>query len=170
MLKDFIEVGKIVGTHGVRGALRVQPWCDSADFFVGFNYLYLSSDGKQAYKCTRSAAQKNVMLVWLEGIDSVEKASDLRGKVLYVSRKDIKLEDGKYLVQDILGCKVLDAESGQEYGLVSDVFNTGANDIWEIKSGEKEYLIPVIDGVLKSVDVNERIVNITPMKGIFDED
>ncbi len=170
MLKKFIEVGKIVGTHGVRGALRVQPWCDSADFFVGFNYLYLSADGKVSYKCIRCAAQKNVMLVWLDGVDTIEKANELRGKVLYVSRDDIKLDEGKYLVQDILGCKAIDANSQCEYGIVSDVFNTGANDIWEIKCKDKEYLIPVIDGVLQSVDVENRIVTITPMKGIFDED
>lgn len=170
MLKRFIEIGKVVGTHGVRGALRVQPWCDSADFFVGFNYLYLSKDGEAAYKCVRCAAQKNIMIVWLDGIDTIEKAGKLRGKILYVNREDIKLEDGKYLVQDILGCKVFDTASGREYGEVSDVFNTGANDIWEIKSGEREYLIPVIDGVLDGVDIDAKVVNITPMKGIFDED
>lgn len=170
MLKEFIEVGKIVGTHGVRGALRVQPWCDSADFLVGFNYLYLTPNGDVSFKCTRCAAQKNIILLWLDGIDTVEKASELRGKVVYVSRKDIKLDKGKYLVQDIIGCKAIDTTSGCEYGVVSDVFNTGANDIWEIKCGEKEYLIPVIDGVLDSVDIDGKTVYITPMKGIFDED
>ena len=170
MLKDFIEIGKVVGTHGVRGALRVQPWCDSADFFVGFNYLYLSQNGDTAYKCTRCAVQKNIMLVWLEGVDTIEKASELRGKILYVNREDIKLDEGKYLVQDILGCKAVDSVSGREYGVVSDVFNTGANDIWEIKCGDKEYLIPVIDSVLDSADIDARSVNITPMNGIFDED
>ncbi|MBP3692427.1 MAG: 16S rRNA processing protein RimM, partial [Clostridia bacterium] len=88
MLKEFIEVGKIVGTHGVRGALRVQPWCDSADFLVGFNYLYLTPNGDVSFKCTRCAAQKNIILLWLDGIDTVEKASELRGKVVYVNRKD----------------------------------------------------------------------------------
>ena len=69
-----------------------------------------------------------------------------------------------------MGCKAVDSVSGREYGVVSDVFNTGANDIWEIKCGDKEYLIPVIDSVLDSGDIDARSVNITPMKGIFDED
>lgn len=170
MLKKYIETGRIVGTHGVRGAVRVQPWCDSADFIAGFNSFYTSPDGGEALKCVRIAIQGKMALMWFDGLDSIESAAKLKGKILYLKREDVVLEDGKYLIQDIIGCKAFDAETQKEYGVISDVFETGANDVWEIKKDGREYLIPVIESIVKAVDVNNRRVLIAPIKGIFDED
>lgn len=170
MQKEFIEIGKIVGIHGVHGTVKLEPWCDSAKEAAAFDNYYLGESRDKVLKKTRSAVQKNMVRLWLEGIDTVEKANALRGKVLFVLREDLQLEDGKYLICDIIGCKAVDNESNMEYGIVSDVFNTGANDIWEITNNGKSYLVPVIESVLKKVDIENKTVYITPMKGIFDED
>ena len=100
----------------------------------------------------------------------MEQAESLRGKILYISRDDITLPDGRYFIDDLIGCGVFDADSGENYGEISDVSQTGANDVWHIKSGEKEYLLPAIDEVIVSVDPENERLEIRPMKGIFDDE
>lgn len=169
MKKEYIESGKFVGTHGVRGTLRVQPWCDSPDFLLAFKKVFLKEkEGFSPIKVKSSKVHGNVVLMDIENVTSIEDAEKLRNKVLYVSRKEIKLEEGQYLICDLLGCKVYDSKTNALLGEISDVSKTGANDVWHIKSGEKEYLIPVIPSVVEKVDTeNEKIV-ITPLDGIFD--
>ena len=91
--------------------------------------------------------------------------------MLYIDRNDIELDEDVFFVQDILGCKVIDSDTKQEYGTVTDVLKTGANDVYQITdSSEKNYLIPVIDDVVISTDTDEGIIEIRPLKGIFDDE
>ena len=100
-----------------------------------------------------------------------EQAEMLRGQVLYIDRKDVKLPEGQNFIQDLIGCKVIDADNGIEYGQLADVFKTGANDVYTVKSAEgKEYLVPVIDEVVIKKDVEKGIILIRPMKGLFDNE
>ena len=107
----------------------------------------------------------------LEGIDTVEAAAAMRGKVLYMCRKDAKLPKGRYFVSELIGCEVFDADDeSKHYGVLSDVSYTGANDVWHIKSSDgKEYLIPAIPIVVIETDVENNRILIRPMKGIFDD-
>lgn len=85
-----------------------------------------------------------------EGIDTVEQADLMRGKVLYMDRNDVALEEDVYFIQDIIGLRVLDVDSGKEYGVITDVFKTGANDVYQVTDNEKkEFLLPVIDQIIK---------------------
>ncbi|MBQ4154259.1 MAG: 16S rRNA processing protein RimM [Clostridia bacterium] len=170
MKQKYIESGKFVGTHGVRGTLRVQPWCDTPDFLCQFKRLYLKSgENFDQIKIKSSKVHGNVVLMDVEGITTIELAETLRGRVLFVSREDFKLEEGAYLICDLLGCKVFDFDSEKFLGEICDVSKTGANDVWHIKNNGKEYLIPVIPDVVKEVDVMSEKVLITPLPGIFDE-
>ncbi len=171
MKKRFLEVGKIVGTHGVRGMVRIQPWCDSAEFFCSLKKVYLDVEGLNCLSVTKSAPHGNVVIAAIKGIDSIEEAEKYRNKVIYMNRKDAKLEEGQYFITDLIGCTVFDADNEKNLGIISDVSQTGANDVWHIKKGDTEYLIPAIDEVVVSVDVEEERVVIRPLKGIFpDED
>ena len=171
MKKDFLEIGKIVGTHGVRGMVRIQPWCDDIGFLKGVKNYFTDGNGKNALQCEKIAENGNVFIAKFTGVESIEQAENYRGKVLYINRNDIKLEKGRYFIQDIIDCTVFDAETGEEYGTVCDVSATGANDVWHIKRNGKEYLVPVIPPVVKEVDVDSGVIKITPLKGIFyDED
>lgn len=169
MKKQFLEVGKIVGTHGVRGELRVNPWSDTPDFLTAFKTLYFSEgDEKIKVKCR---PHKNIVLMTVEGVTTVEDAEKLRGKVLYINRNDVKLPEGRNFVQDLIGCKALDADDKNvEYGEIKDVFKTGANDVYTVKKDGKEYLVPVIDSVVIEKNVDEGYVLIRPMKGLFDDE
>ena len=171
MIKEFLEIGQINGTHGVRGEFRLTPWCDSPEFLKGFKYLYFDKNGGGKTKVVSCRPHGNVVLLCLEGVSSVEAASALRGKVLFIRRSDAKLKKGSYFIAELIGCEVLDAEDESIcYGTLTDVSQTGANDVWHVtdKNG-KEYLLPAIPDVVVETRVEDNIVRISPLKGIFDD-
>lgn len=170
MIKKYLETGKIVGTHGIRGMVRVQPWSDSGEFLTEFKRFFLSPDGDNELNAQKIQPHGGVVLVAFKGVETVEQAESLRGKLLYISRDDITLPEGRYFIEELIGCGVFDADSGENYGEISEVSQTGANDVWHIKSGEKEYLLPAIDEVIVSVDPENERLEIRPMKGIFDDE
>lgn len=171
MIKNFLEAGQIVGTHGVRGELRVNPWCDSPEFLKDFKTLYFDADGKNEVKVRSCRPHGNVALLSLDGVDNVESAAALRGKMLYMRRSDAKLSEGSYFIAELIGCNVIDADDiNIIYGTLADVSRTGANDVWHIMSPDgKEYLIPSIPSVVIETDVRDGIIRIRPIKGIFDD-
>lgn len=170
MKKDYIESGKIVGTHGVRGGLRVQPWCDSPEFLCQFKKLFFKEkSGYNAVKVKSAKPHGNVVIMELDGVNSMDDAENIRGKILYIERKSLNLEEGRYLISDLLGCEVFDEDSNTLLGEISDVSKTGANDVWHISKDGKEYLIPVIDDVVISVNIDENKIVIRPLAGIFED-
>lgn len=169
-MKKFLETGKIVGTHGVKGMLRVQPWCDSADFLKQFKYIYTDNNGENKLTVASANAHGNIVLMAVKGIDSIEKAETLRNKIIYIDRKDAKLPEGRYFIDDLIGCTVYDADTDSVLGTLTDVSATGANDVWHISRDGKEYLVPAIAEVIVSVDIERGSLKIRALKGIFDDE
>ena len=170
MIKPFLEAGEIVSVHGLKGEVRVQPWSDSGEFLKSFKTFYFDKKGEKSVKVISLRPHGNVVIVKLEGTDTVEEANALRGKMLYLKREDAKLKEGQYFISELIGCSVFDADDESVfYGRISDVSFTGANDVWHIKSESgKEYLIPAIPPVVIETDVFAEKVRIRPLKGIFD--
>ena len=169
MLKQFLEAGKIVGTHGIQGEMRVECWCNSPDFLRQFRTLYLD-EGRTPLSVS-CRPHKNIALMRVKGVTSIEQADELRGKVLYISRADVKLDEGEHFVQDIIGLKVTDADTGAVYGTVTDVLRTGSNDVYEMcGEDKKQYYIPAIPDVIDRLDLDAGAVYIHPMKGLFDDE
>lgn len=166
----YIEAGKIVGTHGIRGEMRVDPWCDTQDFFCKFKILYLDRDGNRSLDVVSSRPHGNICLVKIKGFDTIEQAETLRGKTVYVDRADIKLEDGRYFISDIIGCDVYSAFTGEKLGKVTDVSSTGANDVWHIEHDGKTALVPNNPEFVKSVDIEAERIVLAPIKGMFDDE
>jgi len=172
MLKPYLELGQIVSTHGIKGEMRVNPWCDSPEFACVFKTVYLDDKGEKPVKVIASRPHGNIALMKLEGIDTVEQAAAMRNKIIYMARKDAKLPEGSWFIADLIGCKAVDADDENKiWGILTDVSQTGANDVWHItdESG-KEYLLPVIPPVVISTDVENEKVYIRPLKGIFDDE
>ena len=169
MKKQFLEIGKFVGTHGVRGMVRIQPWSDNGEFLTQFKKFYLNN-GETKIEMNKIAPHGNVVIAAIKGVDSIEEAEKLRGQVLYIKRDDAKLPEGRYFVSEIIGAQVFDADSEKLLGILTDVSPTGANDVWHIKSGDKEYLVPAIPDVIVNVDIVNDKVEIRPLKGIFDDE
>lgn len=170
MKKEFLEVGKISGTHGIRGMLRFQGWCDDIDFLKKVKKVYFDEKGNTSANLEKVAQSGNVFVFKLSGVDSIKSAENLRNRILYINRKDILLENGRYFIEDLIDCVVLDFDSGEKLGVITDVSKTGANDVWHITEGDKEYLVPKIPDVVKEVDIENDIVKIVPLKGIFDDE
>lgn len=171
MKKKYLEVGKIVSTHGLKGEIRVEPWCDSPEFLCQFKSLYLNEQGDKI-KVVSSRRQKNIVIMNLFGINTIEQADVMRGKVLYIDRDDVKMSEGVYFVQDIIDIEVYDIDTDVYYGNVTEVFKTGANDVYQITDKQgKNYLMPVIPDVVINTDIDDNKMYIRPIKGIFsDED
>lgn len=168
-LKQYLEIGKITSVHGLRGEVKVQPWCDDPEFLASFESLYYKSGTEVVIEYAR--VQKNMVVMKIEDCDTVEEAQKLRNRILFMDRDDVELDAGCYFVQDLIGMEVRHAETGKVYGLITDVSETGANDVYTIKSEDgKEYLIPAIPDVIVKNDIENRIMTIIPLEGLFDEE
>ncbi len=170
MKKDYLELGQIVGTHGIKGEMRINPWCDSPDFAKKFKTVYFDKFGYNPVNVTASRPHGNIILMKLQDINTVEQAQKLRNQVLYIKRDDANLPKGTWFIEELIGCEVFDADNSVLYGKITDVSPTGANDVWHITDSEsKEFLIPAIKDVIVDVNVEENVIKIRPMKGIFDD-
>ncbi|MBQ7726883.1 MAG: 16S rRNA processing protein RimM [Clostridia bacterium] len=170
VIRQYLETGKIVGTHGIKGMVRVQPWSDSGEFLTGFSRFYLDAAGQTVLKALQIRPHGNVVLMAFDGVQTLENAEALRGKILYICREDADLPAGRYFVTDLIGCAVFHADSGEKLGVLSEVSQTGANDVWHVKNDGREYLLPAIDEVIISVKPEKEQIVIRPMKGIFDDE
>lgn len=170
MIKSYLELGQIVSTHGVKGELRFNPWCDTPDFVKKFKTLYFDNKGEKSIKVISARPHGNVAILMLDGVDDMDKARALKNKVLYMKREDAKLPKDVWFRQELFDCKVLDNETGAELGIISDVSETGANDVWHIKTSKGEVLIPAIKDVIVSVNVADGIIKINVLKGLFEDE
>lgn len=169
-MKQYLEIGKIVNVHGLRGDVKAVPWCDAPEFLCEFDTLYLGKEHKPV-KITAARLQKNNVLLHLDGVETVEEAEKLRNQVLYMDRDEVELEEGVYFIQDLIGLDVRDADTGESYGQLSDVLQTGANDVYEVKDeAGKTVLIPAIPDVVLETDLESGIMRIRPLEGLFDAD
>lgn len=170
MKKQFLEAGKIVRTHGIRGELVLEPWADSPEFLAEIKRLYFDG-GKTDAGLLASRVHKGRLLITLRGVTTVEQGDALRGKVLYLDRADVQLEEGQVFLQDMIGLKAVDGTTGREYGELKEVLPTGANDVYRIVDRDgKEYLFPAVKHMVKRISVEDGIIELLPIPGIFDEE
>ena len=166
MKKQFLEVGQIVSTHGIRGEMRLNPWCDSPAFLKQFKTLYLDAKGEKSVGVVSARPHGNVVILKLDGIDTIEQAQTMRNTVLFINRDDVKKDT--VFIQDLLECRVVDAKTGVEYGKITRVSENPANNIWHIVNENGEgYLFPAVRAFIEKTDTDNGIVTVNPIKGIF---
>lgn len=164
----MLEAGKIVNTHGLRGEVKVVSWTDYPEDFEDIEYVYVKrKTGDEKLTISSIKYQKNNLIVKFAEIKDINEAEKYKNQVLYVEREMLgELPEGVYYIADLIGLKVVD-ENGDEIGKIADVFNTGANDIYDVKrEGKKNLLIPVIDEVVKEIDLEKKTVRIEMMEGL----
>lgn len=167
MKKEFLEAGKIVTTHGIRGEVKIMPYTDTPELLAEFDRLFMGRN-KDEVTIVRSRVFKNMVIAKIEGVDTPEDAEKLRNKLLYMHRDDIELGEDTYFIQDLIGMEVRDADSDELYGVIDDVMQTGANDVYVVKSADKELLVPAIADVVISTDIDGNVMTIRPLDGLFD--
>ncbi len=162
MQKKYLEAGKIVNTHGIRGEVKIQPWADGPEFFRGLSRLFI--DGK-AVKIISCRTHKGCLIISLDGIFSIDDAIKLKNKVVFIDRDDVSLPDGSYFLQDVIGLRAVDDETGDVLGTVEEILPTPANDVFVIK-GSREILVPAVGEFIKLVDTENGIVKIKLIEGM----
>lgn len=168
-MKQFLECGKIVTTHGIRGEVKAEVWMDSPAELTGLKTLYLEG-GKTPITVENARVQKNMVILKLAGLDTPEEANAYRQKVLWCRREDIPLREGQYFLQDLMGLTVVDADSGKTYGKLVDISETGANSVYHIEFADKSIqLIPAIAQVVLEIDIEGGRMKIRPLPGLFDD-
>ncbi len=164
-----VLIGQIVNVHGIKGEVKIYPYTDDVDSLAKkLKKVYLDEAMTKSYKST-CRIQKGMLLVKLSEIDTVEKAESLRKKYVYISEDDLdELEEDNYYVKDLLGSDVIDITTNESIGKLDYVFNTGANDVYEItKSDNTKIYLPAIKQVIKKVDIKSKKIYVEIMEGLI---
>ena len=160
-MEEYFEIGQIVNTSGLKGILKIKPFTDDIKKFSNLKTIYIKTkSGLTEFKIEQVRYVKNMVMLKLAGIDTVEEAEKYRNLYIKILRdQEEELEEGSYYVVDILGCKV-NTDANQELGKIVDVFQTGSNDVYVVKDSlGKQILLPGISDVIKEIDVeNGKII------------
>lgn len=169
-MQQYLEAGKIVSTHGIEGEIKVYPWADSASALNKIRRVFWDQNGKTSTIVLSARAHKNMLLLRLEGVTSIEDAHRFIDRVIYVDRDQVVRRNGKYFVVDLIGLEAVDSTSGDRIGTLTDVTNTGSQDLYHITldSGEVR-MVPAVPAFIKNVDLDGGKVEIEPIKGLFDD-
>lgn len=166
MEQSYLQLSKIVNTHGLKGDIKVVPWADYPEIFEEIDYVY--TEDLTEYKITNVKYQKNMVILHLDSISSIEMAEKMKNTILYVKKEDMPpLNDDTYYVADLIGLKVFDENT--EYGVISDVLSHGGTDIYVIKrKGQKDLLLPAAKEFVLEVNIPEGIVRVSLPEGLLE--
>ncbi len=160
MKSPFLPTGQIVNTHGLKGLVKVMPWADDPADLLDFDRFFI--DGTE-YAVEHSSLQKSMVLLKLEGVDSIEDAVKLRGKELSIARADVELEEGTVFIADLIGLPVYCGE--RELGRITEVLTPPANDVYVVK-GRQEYLIPAVKEFIEELNPEAGYVRVRLIEGM----
>ena len=158
MKLEFVKAGEIVTTHGVKGEVKVLPWLDSPEDLCDFERCRIS--GKE-YSIENCRVQKTCDLVKLSGVDTMEAAQAMRGKVVELYREDIS--DEVIFADELKGVEVY--TNGQKIGIIKDVLDYPGNSVYVVK-GEYEYMIPAVKQFILSTDVDANRMEVVLIQGM----
>lgn len=160
----YIDFGKITSTHGIRGEVKIYPYTDDVDNILNLKKIYIEGKG---YKVNSIRFHKNMFVTKLNGINTVEEAETFRNKLVQREiDENEELEEDTYYIKDLIGLDVY-LENNELFGKIKDVFQTGANDVYVIRTNDnKEVLIPAIKSVVKDVDIVNSKMIIELMEGL----
>ena len=167
---DRLEVGKIVNTHGLKGEVKIVTWTDYPEVFEDLEYVFAKKKTEEIKLNLKNIKyQKNNIIAKFSEINSIEEAEIFKNCVLTAERDMLgELPEGVYYIADLIGCEVF-SDEGENLGKISDVFNTGANDIYAVSAPQrKDMLIPVTDDTIKSVDIENKKVIVHLIEGLED--
>lgn len=169
MVKYF-EIGQIVNTFGIKGQVKVMPYTDDIKRFDELKQIYIDKKNQlQLFQIEQVSYHKNMVILKLKGIETVEEAEKLRNCYLKIDRKDAKkLPKDTYFIVDLLGLDVY-TDEGKLLGKVDDIYNAGSSDIYVVKDElGKQILLPAIKDVLKEVDLENQKIIVHLIKGLVD--
>jgi len=169
-MQEFLEIGQIVNTFGIKGMVKIKPFTDDIKRFDRLKKVYIETGKtKKEYEVEEVKYHKDMVLIKFKGIDKVEDAEMLRNSYLKVARKDEpELEEGTYYIADLIGLNVY-SDDGNLLGKVDDIFNNGGKcDIYAVKDKTgKQILLPAISDVIKEINLNDGKIVVHLIKGLI---
>jgi len=163
-------MGKVVRPHGIEGALRIKSYAQSEESFLNAGTVLLrSSSGEtREYAVASVRPHKNILLMKLEGLNTLEEAETYRGATILIKRDSLPREgEEEYFWHELIGLEVY-LSGGDYVGILKHILPTGSNDIYVVQEGRSEVLIPAIHDVVKEIDlINNRMV-ISEVEGLLD--
>lgn len=169
-MNDYLQVGVITSTHGLKGEVKVFPTTDDPGRFQKLKRVWLDTGkGYQELEIIQVRFFKQFVILKFRGHEDINEVEAYRKKGLYVSREDaVPLEENEYFIADLIGLQV-ESDEGALLGLLTDVLTTGANDVYVVKTEEgKEILLPAIRQCILSVDLEQRRMQVHLLKGLVD--
>ena len=168
MKQAYLECGKIINTHGFRGTVKLESWCDAPEILAGLDTLWFEKNGVYTPKhVLRASVFRQFVLMDLEGVADEDAANALRNTVVFASREDLPLDEGDVFIVDLIGLPVKHADSGELLGELKDVNTRGARDLYIVKTPTGEYMIPAVPEFVIKIDT-EDAVYIRPIPGLID--
>ena len=157
----YIDAGRIVNTHGVRGEVRIEVWLDSPALLKRCGRVYIGGEEK---KILSAREHKGFLIAQLEGVADVNAAQALKNRVVQIARADARLPRGAFFLQDIIGASVID-ESGAEVGTLAEVLELPTQRVYVVR-GETEHLIPAVPAFILNTDAEAGVITVRLIEGM----
>jgi 16S rRNA processing protein RimM len=167
---ELIPVGKIIAPHGIKGQMKLHSWSGNAESLAAVRFVTLKSPTGTLREFTTTCFKANSgkFIIGLQGVDDINLVQPFVGSEVCLKRGQLPvLEEDEYYWSDLIGLQVY-TDDGALLGTVADIFETGSSDIYVVRNEEREYLIPAIADVIKSVDLTGGKIVITPLDGLLD--
>lgn len=168
-MEEYLEIGQIVNTFGIKGQVKVIPFTDDMTQFDTLKQIYIEKrKNLELFKIEKTNYHKNMIILKLKGIDTPEQAESLRNCYIKINRKDArKLPEGTYFIVDLIGLDVYTDEE-KLLGTLEDIYNAGSSDIYVVRNSEgKQILLPAIKDVIKKVDIENKKVIVHIIEGLI---
>ena len=168
MKQAYLKCGKIINTHGFRGTVKLESWCDCPEILAELETLwFLKGKEYQPHRVLRASVFRRFVLADLEGITTEEAANALRGTVVYAKREDLPLEEGDHFIVDLIGLPVKNAETGEIIGTLTDVNTNGARDLYVIRTESGDFMVPAVKPLVDKIDPDDAVY-VNPIPGLLD--
>ena len=169
MKKMYLEGGKVLGPHGVRGVLKIEVWCDSPKVLAKQKRIFLAGKegGFEERRVVSASAAGALVLMSVEGIEDRDVAVAMKNTVIYLHRDDIPVSKGQMLLADMIGLAVIDANTGENYGTIKEVNDVPRGLLYTVDTPKGDVYYPSGKEFIKEID-EERGMFITPIPGFFD--
>jgi 16S rRNA processing protein RimM len=166
----LVLIGKVTGTHGIKGQLRVVPYSGDADSILSQRILVLKGNKGESdvFNVINSSVHGKKILITLESYCGINQVEHLVGREVFVKREQLpELPDDEFYWCDLIGLKVITTK-GECLGELQGIFAAGDNDIYVVKAGEREYLIPAVEDIVTDINLSEGVMTVDPPEGLLD--
>lgn len=170
-MERYLIVGKITGTQGLRGEVRVHPYTESPDRFDELEHVFLNKELTRKLVIENSRVNKNMAILKFEGIDRVEEAEKLKNLEVFIDRETQgrELDEDEHYIVDLIGNKVVDAVHGP-LGILEDVLTRTAQDLYVVRLDKtgKQLLIPGVKPFIEKVDLEAGVIHVRLIEGMLE--